>query len=397
MQLHTTIIKKLQNHVMSLGDLHTHTLVSLPTLRKAIQELTDHNWIRVVGQGDANGGRPAMLFGLDGSTYAIVGVHLQLPGVRLIVSDLAGNVLDEREAFKQRQPNPEEVVQIILEYVHEMQSTLHERTILGVGIAAPGFIDPDTGAIISIGRVTGWDAFPICQRLREPLNLLIEIANDVDCMAFAEFQYAQKSFARNLAYVGFDEGVKVSLFLNNELYKGSFGNAGLVVSRLLRVGSLDVSPEEQQRLLTISGLNEAFVEAVQQLPPVEQASYEAILHADNRARFEYIFANAESDDAICQMIGERACEVLAAAIVNIIYIIQPDEIVIGGMLSLIPERVFASLRGKIRQQLPTLFANQVRIEKARLLSPNISALGANFHFLDHYLSKTHFELAPTQV
>ncbi len=63
----------------------------------------------------------------------------------------------------------------------------------------------------------------------------VQIANDIDCMAFAEIQHTGKSLVDNLVYVGFDEGVKASMFLNGELYKGSLGNAGLIVNRLLNV------------------------------------------------------------------------------------------------------------------------------------------------------------------
>ncbi|MEZ4555504.1 MAG: hypothetical protein R2854_03470 [Caldilineaceae bacterium] len=65
---------------MSLADLQQATQVSLPTLRRAVQDLTDARWIRVVGQAEANGGRPAMLFGADTTRFLLVGVHLQLPG-----------------------------------------------------------------------------------------------------------------------------------------------------------------------------------------------------------------------------------------------------------------------------------------------------------------------------
>lgn len=394
MLLHTTIIKILQANSLSLADLHPNTQVSLPTLRKAIQELSDSRWICVVGQAEANGGRPAMLFGLDESYYVIIGIHLQLPGIRLVVSDLVGNVLDEKEAFHQTQPSPEQVVQTIIEYVWDIQSRLHDRKVLGVGIAAPGFTDPETGNIISIGRVPGWENFPICERIRSQVALPVEIANDIDCMAFAEFQYSRKSFINNLAYIGFDEGVKVSMFLNGELYKGSFGNAGLVVNRFLNVPELDISRDDQKRMLTISGLNQIFEEKVEQLSDSDKADYQAILQAEYRQRLEHIFEEAQSGDPICQDIVGNSTAVLAAAIANIIYVIQPDEVVIGGIMGLVPKSLFSTITATIRQHLPTLFANQIRIEQAQFLSSNISALGATYHFLENYLTQHNFELLP---
>ncbi len=388
MSLFPLVIKSLQAAPLSLADLQSCTQVSLPTLRKAVQELTDQRWIRVVGQSEANGGRPAMLFGLDDSYYVVLGVHMQLPGIRMILSDLVGRVLDECEVFQGVQAGPDAAVKAITHYAVDVQARFSHRHILGVGIAAPGFTDPETGDIISIGRVPGWRDFPICQRIGTELEVPVEIANDVDCMAFAEFQHTGKSFENNLAYFGFDEGVKVSLFLNGKLYKGSFGNAGLIMSQYLHVPGDELPPEDQRQVLTISGINALLEREVVTLPDDEQQSYDAIMAASYRKRFMMIFD--EDSPPVCRMLARSLYEVLSSAVANTICVIQPDTVVIGGLLSGIPETAFTSLNSAIREKLPPLFANRVRIEQANLVSLNSAALGATYHFMERYLVPDSF-------
>ncbi len=394
MLLHTTIIKNVQNRPMSLAELHPLTNVSLPTLRKAIQELTDSRWIRIVGQAEANGGRPAMLFGFDDSYYMLLGVHIQLPGLRLIVSDLAGSVLDEQEFFQQEQASPHQIMQTIINYTREIQSRLHNRKLLGIGIASPGFTDPDTGNIITIGRAQGWENLPICQHLTSQLQLPVQIANDIDCMAFAEFQHSGKSFVDNLVYIGFDEGVKASMFLNGELYKGSFGNTGLIVNRLLNVPDSLLSIEDSERILTISGFNQILEEKIKQLSSDEQSAYQHLFGINYRQRMEMIFQLARHDDPICRDMIELLRSVLTIAIVNIIFVIQPDTMVMGGILSAMSTGQFNALVTAIRAELPALFANQINMEQAQLQSRNTGALGANYHFIENYLLRETFELVP---
>ncbi|MGJ3237558.1 MAG: ROK family protein [Anaerolineae bacterium] len=392
MLLYTTIIKNLQIKPLSLADLNSMTNASLPTLRKAVQELTDHHWIRVVGQAEANGGRPAMLFGFDESYYILLGVHIQLPGLRLMVSDLSGNVLDAQEMFQKEQASPQQIMQAIIDYTQTIQSRFNGRKLLGIGIAAPGFTDPETGNIISIGRVPGWENFPICQRLSSQLHVPAQIANDIDCMAFAEFQHARKSFVDNLVYIGFDEGVKASMFLNGELYKGSFGNAGLIVDRPLNMPDNSLLSQDYHRILTISGFNQIFEEQIKLLPPTDQASYQHIIDMHYRQRMGAIFQSAQTNDPICQNMVHMLNTVLAIAIANIIYVIQPDTLVIGGILSAMSSQQFNTLSASIREQLPVLFANHIQIEQAQLQSRNISALGANYHFIENHLLSETFEL-----
>lgn len=388
-----SILKNLQADALSLADLQAMTHVSLPTLRKSVQELAASRWIRVVGQSEANGGRPAMLFGLDTSYFALLGVHLQLPGMRMILTDLNGDVLDEQEAHAQTQPTPDEALQTIINYAQDVRSRFPERKILGAGIASPGFTHPETGEIIRVGRVAGWDNFPICQRLGAALDVPVQIANDVDCMAFAEFRATKRSFADNLAYIGFDEGVKISMFLNGELYKGFFGNAGLISSRLLKVPDGAPTAEEQSRVMTLSGINWLFEQKVTALPPSEQADYQSLLAANYRQRPQLILARAGDGLPVCREIVLTLKQVLATAIANVIHTIQPDLIVVGGLLSALPAPLFAGLEAAIRDLLPALFANHARIEQSRTYTRNSAAQGANYHFMENYLLREPFNPA----
>jgi len=385
MSLHRIIIKALLNNQLSLSDLQVITQVSLPTLRKAVQELTDAQWIHVAGQAEANGGRPAMLYGLNQRHFLIIGVHLQLPGIRLITADLTGQVLDELEMFHKVVPTPDEVIGATGDYAERVRSQHHDRMILGIGIATPGFTDPSTGDIVSIGRVPTWQQYPFCRHLTTVTGAPVHVANDIDCMALAEFQYTNESFERNLAYVGFDEGVKVSLYLNGELFKGALGNAGLIASPLLHVPD-GIDRGDLNKLLGIVGVNDIFDRHMAALDAEERQPYARIIDAASRRRFHLILQGAITGLPVCRRIADDLIAALSAAIANVIYIVQPDVVVVGGVLSLMPSVLFNELAQAVRQHLPGLIGNNTNILLARLSSPNSAAIGATQHFLQDYLS-----------
>lgn len=371
---------------MSLADLRTATDVSLPTLRKAMQSLVDARWIRVVGQAEANGGRPAMLFGIDDSRFAIIGTHLQLPGIHLTLSDLAGTVLDDVELFDGVVPTPDQCIHAITHQVGRMRSGFPDRHILGIGVGAPGFIDLASGDILSIGRVPSWENVPVCRRLRSELSLPVLIANDVDCQAFAELKDTPLSRERNLAYIGFDEGVKISLFLKGEPYKGSLGNAGLIAPGLLRVDDL-ANPAEAGQLLTINGVSRLFESRLDALDPPGRAPYASILSAGSpRERVHRILDNARPDMTVCHALVLDQIKALAAMAAAMILMMQPDVVLIGGMLSLLPKPLFAVLETAIRGRLPSLIGNNTLIQQGRLPAQRGGATGAIEHFLQTLLA-----------
>jgi len=392
MVLHRTIIRHLLKTPLSIADLQIATQVSLPTLNKAVRVLSEAQWIRVVGQAEANGGRPAMLYGVDDRTYLIVGLHLQLPGMRLLTTDLTGQVLDETELFHGVVPTTSESVGAVADYITKIRKNFPSRKILGIGIAAPGFIDLISGDIISIGRVPTWENFPICTRLQAALGVPVQIANDVDCMAFAEFQYSSEALEKNLAYIGFDEGVKASLFLKGELYKGSLGNVGLISEKLLRV---DEAPDFKgsSSLLTLKGVNHVFETMVNELPAIAQRQYSHIIINENqRERFYSILENATNEMPVCNNISKNLIWVLSVAVANLIHIIQPDVIVIGGLLSAMPKPLYENLEIAIREYLPALINNKSILRQGVLASQNSAAIGAIHHFLQENLNETALDL-----
>lgn len=393
MSLHRTILWHLLNSPMSLAELQSVTQVSLPTLNRAVRSLLNTHWIRNVGQAEANGGRPAMLFGIDKSFYMIIGLHLQLPGIRWITTDLTGSVIDETKKFHGEVPSPSESMVAIADYITHIRATHPDQALLGIGIAAPGYIDLSTGDIISIGRVPTWENFPICRQLQAIGDVPVKIANDVDCMAFAEFQHINRPLETNLIYVGFDEGVKVSLFLKGELYKSSLGNAGLIASHLLYACE-ELDTQQIKELLTIVGVNEILTRRIRELDIEKQAPYVDLLAIKNpRERFRSILNSDFTEMPICQEIVWDLFRVISSAIDNVIHLIQPDVVVVGGLLSSIPKTLFPDLETAIRKNLPMLISNNTVIQQGGLTSQNSAAIGAIQHFLQSYLTDNSTGLA----
>ena len=387
MALQATIIQNLLKRPMSLADLQQLTEASLPTVRRAVQSLTELHWIHVVGQSEANGGRPAMLYGVDDSYYMVFGMQLQLPGIQLIAADLNGNVLNKLKFFEKEIPPTSLAVRKVVDAIIDLTSQYKDRQVLGLGIASPGFIDQATGDIIVIGRVPSWKNFPICRHLSESTGLPVQIANDVDCMAIAEFSDENKMVNKNLVYIGFCEGVKASLFLGGKLYKGSIGNVGLISPDLLNLGDLNIDAPNKQ-LLTANGFINTFDDMVSKLDYSEQKDYQELVDVSHeREKFVLIMKKALTHDDVCFPLIQKMNFIISVAIANIIYILQPDEIVIGGMLSAMPKELFLNLEGSIRGQIPSLISNNLIIKRGTIAPTNSAALGAIQHFLNNKLDE----------
>ena len=385
MSLSQTIVTHLLNNPMSLAEIQETTRASLPTVRRAVAALNEAQWVRVVGQAEANGGRPAMLFGLDELHFMILGLQLQLPGIRLIAADLKGHVLKQGDYFTGEIPSPNLAIRTIVDAIGQFQAAFPEREALGLGIASPGFIDAETGDIVAIGRVPTWVNFPICRHLREATGLPLQIANDVDCMAIAEFSHDNEPSQNNQVYIGFCEGLKASLFLQGELFTGSLGNVGLISSDLLNLPA-EGDHSDTRRLMTTLGFMKVFKQRIERLNFRDQEDYQAILDLDDRdARFHLILQKAITDEKICGPLVQDLIKIISVALANIIHLIQPDEIIIGGLLTELPDPLFLELEALTRGLIPPLISHNLIFKRGNLISPNKAALGAVYNFLFNHL------------
>lgn len=381
MSLSQTIITHLMNIPMSLAEIQELTKASLPTVRRAVGALNDSQWIHVVGQAEANGGRPAMLFGIDDSHYLVFGLHLQLPGIRLIAADLRGVVIKQKDFFTGEIPNPNLAVRMVIEAIYEFQMDFPQREVLGLGIASPGFIDAETGDIITIGRVPTWVNFPICKHLKEGTGLPLQIANDVDCMAIAELSHNREPGQKNLVYIGFCEGIKASLFLQGEMFTGSLGNVGLISSDLLNLPG-EGDHTGIRRLMTTIGFMKVFKERVGKLEYKDQLAYDTILNLeDQNAQFNKILQQSLDDQKICGPLVQDLIKIVSVALANIIHLIQPDEIIIGGLLTALPDPLYLQLEASTRALIPPLISHNLIFKRGDINSENKAALGAIYQFL----------------
>ncbi|RMF99460.1 MAG: ROK family protein [Planctomycetota bacterium] len=127
----------------------------------------------------------------------------------------------------------------ILETIRRRVSELAARHLVtAIGIAFGGPIDPATGRIVKSHHVDGWDDFPLVQWCRNELELPAVIANDADLAGLAEARLGAGQGADIVFYVTVGTGIGGALVQHGKLYTGSCGIAS-------ELGHLRLGPEAE--------------------------------------------------------------------------------------------------------------------------------------------------------
>ena len=101
-----------------------------------------------------------------------------------------------------------------------------EKTVVCGGISCGGPLSTDRKWILSPPNLPGWDQVPVVEYLERKLGIPVEMENDADAGALAEWKFGAGKGCKNMIFLTFGTGLGCGLILNGQLYRGSTGMAG---------------------------------------------------------------------------------------------------------------------------------------------------------------------------
>lgn len=251
-------------------------------------------------------------------------------GIDLGGTKIEGVVLEDKESMnvlrRMRIPTEQERGYIhILRQIYKLVETLTAE--VGVrphklGIATPGTLDPLSQTLKNSNTVCLNDK-PIKKDLENFLGFPIEIANDANCFALAETKLGVVKEVLPEAQVVFG------------VIMGTGVGGGLVVNGKLISGKQGIGGEWGHNFLDESGGpcycgKEGCVEQVISGPALEK--FYAEMMGSELKMTEIVQRYYDDSDAFATQTMERLVHFFAKGISNVINILDPDAIVLGGGL-----------------------------------------------------------------
>ena len=95
-----------------------------------------------------------------------------------------------------------------------------------IGISCGGPLSSEKGVIMSPPNLPGWDNVKIVEYLKEKYNGIVNLQNDADACAYAEWKIGAGAGTKNMIYLTFGSGLGAGLILDGKLYTGTNDSAG---------------------------------------------------------------------------------------------------------------------------------------------------------------------------
>ncbi len=103
---------------------------------------------------------------------------------------------------------------------------LKPGSICKAGISCGGPLDSHKGLILSPYNLPGWNRVPIVRLVQRKLKCPVNLENDANACAVAEWKFGAGRGCRNLIFITFGTGLGTGLILDSRLYRGTNDMAG---------------------------------------------------------------------------------------------------------------------------------------------------------------------------
>lgn len=283
-----------------------------------------------------------------GSTpYALA---VDLGGTHLRAARVArdGTVLDRRRIATPAASGPDAVVAAIVGLAAEL-ATGADRPAGGIGVAAPGPLDPRTGVVHEVPNMPGWRGFPLAARLGDATGLVVRVHNDANLAGLAEARLGAGRGFDPVIYLTVSTGVGGGIILGGDVFAGQAGLAGELGHVVVRAGGPACN-------LGHAGCLEALASgtAIARRAREAVASGAPTVLADRAAAGAALDAAAVADaaaagDAVAAEIYRTVGEVLGLAIGGFINVFDPGRVVLGGGVTAAWDHFGPSMRLALRR------------------------------------------------
>jgi glucokinase len=95
-----------------------------------------------------------------------------------------------------------------------------------IAIAAPGYLDPEKGIVLTAPNIPGWKNYPLASLLREHFDVPIYLGNDANLAALGEWKFGAGRGHHDILFMTVSTGIGGGIISGDKLITGVNGMAG---------------------------------------------------------------------------------------------------------------------------------------------------------------------------
>jgi glucokinase len=285
--------------------------------------------------------------------------------------DSAGEVLLRTRAPMQARGSAEEGFGAVCQAVDAALELQPGTRLAAAGICSPGPLDPRTGVVINPPNLPCWRNFPLAEKVRERYGVRAHVDNDANAAALAESLWGSARGYRSVFYATLGTGIGTGIVLDGRIYYGRTGAAG-------EGGHITIDWHGPKCGCGKRGC----IEALASGPAIAQRARDKILaeprrggrilelaHGDvTEVQSEHLAAAWRAGDPLATEVLEETAQLLTVWLGNIVDLLEPEIMVIGGGLGELMSHWFGAMRQGLAEWSINQRASEIPLVLARYIA-----------------------------
>ncbi len=305
---------------------------------------------------------------LSPSSYYI-GIDLGASQIKYGIVSSAGKVLTRGGRLTPQKFGRRGVSDSLVEITKNLLNFARKNKIQikAIGVGSPGCIDINSGKVLgSCPNLPFWVGTNLKQIFRR-FSLPLAVDNDANLMALAEAKFGAAKDCRNAVCLTLGSGIGGGIILNGEIYRGSNFAAGEIGHTSVNFLGEKCNCGRTDCMETYASAN-AMLKRGQKMVRADKKSLlnQLIRKNGNRLDVPTLFRAYEKKDRIAQKIVQEAGETLSTGVANVVNILSPQTVVIGGGLVDENAEVIKKIEELVRQKAFATATKNLKIRKAKL-------------------------------
>ncbi|MCU0960306.1 MAG: ROK family protein [Pirellulaceae bacterium] len=247
-------------------------------------------------------------------------------------------------------------------------------TVRGIGLGCPGPVDPTRGIVLEASNL-GWRQVDLKKPLEAAFGVEAFVVNDVDAGVYAENRFGAARGARTVVGVFPGTGIGGGCVYNGEIIQGANISCMEIGHMHMHGGSSLCGCEQVGCLETVASRLAIAAE-------VAKADFRSQIKkqrpgTDLAAIRSGILATAiKAGDATVERIVRQAAEDIGIALANVIHLLAPDVVVLGGgLVEAMPDLFVETVARSARDRVMKSFRNTFQVVAAQL-ADDATVMGA---------------------
>ena len=261
-----------------------------------------------------------------------------------------------------------DLVTMVTELLASEQLELSDISRIGIGFGGP--VDASSGVALKSYQIEGWDNFPLRAWAEKEWSRPVFVQNDASTAGLAEALHGGGRGCRRVFYMTVGSGIGGGWIVDGEVDDGQ-GLGAAEIGHTWVTDPESGKPVEFEELCSGWAIGRRARLAAQKQKTLMAEIAGTVKEIDARV----VYWAAEAGDELADRILSETCQGMGLAIGNVIALLHPERVILGGGVSLMGPLFWERLRAEVRARTMPVFAPGVEVAPAEL-GQDVVVIGA---------------------